>query len=449
MSKKFVALGQGGHGCVGAPIMQCLNNRSLVSLAAKQNVVGKIVDSKSDADEEMGGAAIIRKVDPHEVFTIIPLGACQVRPRRADFGKNCDDIGPKLMRAMRDDHSSELPQLVVRNGGKDLDDKTVRALPLRSVLISMTPVVKGLIALKAAGVVHADIKPGNIVYQGGVSKLIDFGMVRSNARRDILLEYYKFDLIAHTYPAYPPEWDWLTHIRSGLAENLKTEMMDNTQTDSIREMVVLCRRPQYHSKAALAAMDKGMMALAVPNTRLRPEEAYRQLMRDLSKTKLWEKIDIYSLGVAVGDVVLDRMPNHGLTDEEFYKVTGWIAKATNFDPFTRMTPEEAYREWVAIWQRGGSATAAAAAAAAATAAATAGAGAAAAPRARSASRRRPRTASPASCKRVSSLIASRPAPAYVASDCKGQVKGGQLHKYDDSYRSVANKAGVYYWRPEA
>ena len=405
-SGKFVALGQGGHGCVGAPIMQCVTNRSLVALAAKENVVGKIVDSRTDADEEMRGAAIIRKLDPREVFTIIPLGTCQV-------------------------------QLVVNTGGKDLEHKSVRALPLRSVLISLTPVVKGLAALKAAGVVHADIKPPNIVYHGGVSKLIDFGMVRSNARRDVLIEYYEFDLIAHTYQYYPPEWDWLTSVRTGMGEkNLKSDDMNNIETDSIKQSATLCKRPQFHSKAALAAMDKYMMSLAVPNTRLRPEEAYRQLLRDLSKTKLWEKIDIYGLGVAVGEVLLDRMPDHGLTDEEFYKVTGWIAKATSFNPATRATPEEAYREWAAIWKQGGPRSAA-------TAAATA---AAAPPTSR---RRRPRSASPAACKRISSLIASRPSPAYVAKDCKGQVKGGQLQRYDDTYRSVPNKAGVYYWQPEA
>ena len=421
----FTAINEGTYGCAGKPILPCVNDRSLNASASKKDVIGKIMKTVKSVEEEMAAARIMQRADPGNLFTLIPLGTCQVQPHAEDFGRKCSEIGPKIMRIADRRRGRDVPQLIIPYGGKDLAHRDLGSL--RTVLVGLTPVVKGLVALKAAGAVHSDIKPGNIVFRDGSCRLIDYGLACTNAKKDIFYEGWvaPADLINHTYEYYPPEFDWLTRIRTGGDSRLKSDGMDNVQTEVVRQIITLCKRPQYHSLQALAALDQGMMAIVKPNTRLGADRAYRQVLLDLSKSPLdlWAEVDIYSLGITVGEVIINRMPNHGLSAEEFYKVVEWVAKTTNFNVFTRITPEQAYAEWVAIW---GTARPVATARPATARAAT---------------------ARPATCSRADDLIATRSLPAYVAKECPGEVKGGQLSRRRDKFRSTPNKRGAYYWSP--
>jgi hypothetical protein len=77
------------------------------------------------------------------------------------------------------DVTGEVPYVVTRYvAGPSLDQMVAATGPLRGQALERLAwgLAEGLAAVHAAGVVHRDLKPGNVVIQGGVPVLIDFGI---------------------------------------------------------------------------------------------------------------------------------------------------------------------------------------------------------------------------------------------------------------------------------
>ena len=436
MSKSFRAFAEGTYGCVGTPSLSCVDNSKLNKLASTQNVVGKLMSRDEEAKEEFGQGNFVRKLDPTSKFSLTSFGICHAKftGNENNVGKSCPERKPDLLKAMRK-HGS-VTQLISPNGGYDLENTKA---PLKDILPAMGDILKGLIVLKRHGLVHTDIKAPNIVYSKELgAKLIDFGIPTNNSKHDIYNIWYDNGSLEFSYATYPPEWDWLARMVSGNAKHYKKTNEDEHGKDNTAKSLVvavagLCKRPQYHSLSALAALDKGMMAVAAPDPRLPIEVAFKKVMLKLSRTDIWSKVDLYGVGITIGEVILSRMPRHGLTNEQFYKVTEWIAKATDFNVFTRLTPEQAYAEWVEIWSETPAGR----------------------PQTRAATRRmqtiRSRSRSRSlvrKCVKIDSLIGTRGLPPYVAGDCKGIVRSGQLSKRRTRYTSTPDKRKKYYWKTQ-
>jgi serine/threonine-protein kinase len=82
-------------------------------------------------------------------------------------------------------HDSKLTYLVMELiDGRDLGDmlRSSRRLQFRIVLRLLTQVASALSAAMKEGVIHADIKPSNIIVGStGTTKLVDFGLARAAA----------------------------------------------------------------------------------------------------------------------------------------------------------------------------------------------------------------------------------------------------------------------------
>jgi hypothetical protein len=80
------------------------------------------------------------------------------------------------------DVTGEVPYVVTRYvAGPSLDQMVAATGPLRGQALERLTwgLAEGLAAVHAAGVVHRDLKPGNVVLQGGVPVLIDFGIAHA------------------------------------------------------------------------------------------------------------------------------------------------------------------------------------------------------------------------------------------------------------------------------
>ncbi|HEX4060976.1 MAG TPA: serine/threonine-protein kinase [Streptosporangiaceae bacterium] len=80
------------------------------------------------------------------------------------------------------DVTGEVPYVVTRYvAGPSLDQMVAATGPLRGQALERLAwgLAEGLAAVHAAGVVHRDLKPGNVVLQGGVPVLIDFGIAHA------------------------------------------------------------------------------------------------------------------------------------------------------------------------------------------------------------------------------------------------------------------------------
>jgi hypothetical protein len=80
------------------------------------------------------------------------------------------------------DVTGEVPYVVTRYvAGPSLDQKVRQDGPLRGPALERLAwgLAEGLAAVHAAGVVHRDLKPGNVVMAGGVPVVIDFGIAHA------------------------------------------------------------------------------------------------------------------------------------------------------------------------------------------------------------------------------------------------------------------------------
>ena len=345
-----VGVAEGSFGCVVRPVYKCSTNKKLNALAARMPVVGKLMKTRQAVEEELASGAAIRRLDPEGVFTLAPLGVCAVRARPRDWAAGCPDIAPKLVAVMK---RRPLDQLVIKDGGADLYSLPP-GLPLATLLHSLTPIIWGLGQLKARGVAHSDIKPDNIIYKDGQARLIDWGLSEDNndPAMGIYEKWDERDLLAHTYSAYPPEFDALAFIKTPVPSDFKSDgAVRNTDKSAVKIVRTLCRRPECHSQAAIDDMVTQLKATFPP-----PNAAtggFAGFLHRLSRAQpqLWSKVDLYGLGITIGRMVVTAMPHHGLTDRQLYEVTAWIAAATHFNVFKRLTPEVAHAQWLAIWRR--------------------------------------------------------------------------------------------------
>ena len=212
-SSKAALLGQGGYGCAFKPPLPCYADMHLPEKHGKTGpLVGKVFKAGREGDFAMEYQMLARlqELDPEGEFHVPAVGDCTVRFDRKDaIGTSCNA-------------KAGTPQLLLQDGGVPSALWAAKQSK-EAVAKAFRPLFLGLEKLSAAGLLHFDAKPENILVSNGKLRYIDLG----------LLEEWSGVLskprTTPNYFMYPPEFDYMRHLLSGTkgaykAENMKLEL---------------------------------------------------------------------------------------------------------------------------------------------------------------------------------------------------------------------------------
>jgi hypothetical protein len=210
VATRFTKLGAGTTGCVLAPAPAACGPGAGVDPARVAKVVSVAEPGAAvQLAEEASLGAVLQAADPGAVWFYVPDGVCPV-DLESPFGQAaaaaCVADGPAL--------APPLAQMSMPRGGptlgtllaqwwRDGPEEAARLAPARVAFLNalFAHLLQGLVVMHAAGVVHLDIKPDNVVLgedpAGPPGRYIDFGMGVPTVRARLLAEQPQ-------WPVWPP-----------------------------------------------------------------------------------------------------------------------------------------------------------------------------------------------------------------------------------------------------
>ena len=178
MSEASNVVGEGTYGCVHKPPLNCEGEN-----IPTPNKVTKLMKD-SEAKKELKEYQIMKKVDPNDKYYLGTPKSCKVDINA--YNKLSADKCRRLKSKDRliIDHLSKYTLLVMEDGGDNLEDYSKKAAgnsslnSLERFWLEAHRAFMGVKAFLDHGVIHHDLKPHNIVYDGERVNFIDFGLMK-------------------------------------------------------------------------------------------------------------------------------------------------------------------------------------------------------------------------------------------------------------------------------
>jgi serine/threonine protein kinase len=225
-------INQGSYGCIYSPAFPCerpdaVNSGNRISKIFKtklweQNDFYKTYNEEKAIYDNI--SPHLRSIDPHEEYFIYKYHQCKFKksPYINDISTRCNDANTVFKSRPDIDYHWALN---FSKGDRDLHN-IIQSLPpdrlqYIALLKQLEHVIEGIHKLNKKGIYHLDIKPGNIVIQNNVLKIIDFGLCKKLHPSDLS---HKHEIFRSVYEYWPIESLWLsdqltpnmidTHIRN-------------------------------------------------------------------------------------------------------------------------------------------------------------------------------------------------------------------------------------------
>jgi len=341
-------LGSGGFGCTFEPEFACEEHDRQADISSRKRVgkryVSKLFSRDTDALKEEQNYTLVHTLDPYGIFTVPMLGMCKadttiedIEQRIVPGRKTCGSVTDKLVAAFR---KGSLTQAVYEFGGESLFN-AILTVDARTLLLSLTPIITGIAGFQKTidGITrtvffHHDIKPANIVYHHGRSRLIDFGLSTNDP-----VDLFSNREIKKVYRYWPPEVDALYEVLT-LVE--KTPSCHSTAYEDVLQ-------PFDDRRTGGEASGNYMESYEDFKTSLGTEPLHEDVHRHKFADTFASKADIFALGITVAEILLDSTSLEYLTPSEQLRVRKWVRGTTNFNAFKRYKPGMALRVWQAIW----------------------------------------------------------------------------------------------------
>lgn len=278
--RKF--LGNGTYGCVFNPPLKCASGQTTSPLS---DMVGKVYFSQDEYEKERTIMELIKdSIDPKGIFTLTLQRACSIAPPTQK------DLSGASIECQR--LRGKEPQVIYPDGGDDLR-RFLRSYKhnTRAFLMwfqSMSPIFYGLTVLKAAKMVHSDIKPSNILYTAKKKKcfIIDFGLLTTGP--DMYTEYSSIKDADYVY--FPPEFKLSNMVLQNKKNLSLASFKASIQRNFDKDLCTVFKQWNVN-------VDHDMKQL-LDNIDLFKRKQKGSDIRDLMKRWTY-KADIFSLGMTI------------------------------------------------------------------------------------------------------------------------------------------------------
>lgn len=310
-------IGKGAYGCVLRSAIKCPLTQST------KNTISKVFKSEEDMEHEREINEIIQEVDPNGQFTVKYVDSCEIEHTAFEMHKRDCGFGDK---------SKKHPQIIFADGGDDLDT-AVKNVQFETLFKSLSSAFIGLDALHKKEIVHADIKPANMVYNDDTHKLaiIDFGLACKFDEFDSKMGDMCYH---HPYAIYPPEFPLLAN-----RHNYK-------KCDECQNYTLLW----YRVNPLLSGISSRPDCMIMHKEVVEFEKLFKSEIGHSSKLRCPDKIDVYSLGASILILLADSYSNkHAIittSNVPYYAgVLQLCRKMLHNVPEARITAESALAEY--------------------------------------------------------------------------------------------------------
>jgi serine/threonine protein kinase len=297
-------LGDGAGGCVLKPAVRCGTMERNASSVSK---IFALKDSKHAREEYEYITHVLRHVDPENRFTIKPREICQMQSK---------DILESQCAYKASSANASVTQIVYEYGGFSLEkSKMVHKIECMELFANMHSVFDGLVAFARNKLVHADIKPGNMVFDTKINKaaLIDFGAM-TNLWDTFYEEQDTQYLLLAAYEYFPPEFNMIA----------VTVYPDNARTSPDKN--ILQAMNKVSDTLEILAQDHrhkvtyDILSHFLHMWKERYYEFAKSWQRNTtasSMNRFVDKIDVYGLGISILEVLMKYM-KYGNTPEPMH-----------------------------------------------------------------------------------------------------------------------------------
>lgn len=333
---KYLAKGQ--YGCVFSPALLCKEHKQRsANKQMYEHSIGKVFKEKDEFGQELNlYKTIVEKLDPSSEFTVRMRNSCLVGAMSKAEQKNaCSSIKP------------DLPQIIMDNGGMDLLEWSKRnhgkAQSFIKLFSKLGPVLRGLLSMIQAGVVHRDIKCTNLLYDGNSVRIVDFGLM---TKKELVFSPDSDYILDYDYPYFPVEFKaYLAKTQQQLEPAaLKAYLHENLTASEY-----LGKDPFLWFNAMGVHVDESLLALSHEMKAVLREKS----SRDELYASYAETTDLYAFGITLLVLYarMDLIERNTFSNAILIKlafIRAFIGKLIDLNPRRRLSANDAFNEYMKL-----------------------------------------------------------------------------------------------------
>jgi len=246
-------LGEGGYGCVFVPEIPCVHGMDIEYFQKRPQAgkkVSKIFTYTDDSfRKEVDAGKMISSWDPEGRYFVLPIKACKTTVKSIEKNPAAEEC--EGLRDIKESKKRFVNQIVMPYAGTDLFQfmknryfMEQQKFPVERWFQVLENILRGVAVLKKNRVCHMDIKADNVIYDGKVAKIFDFGLVRPFGE---VYTRKNLDRLSNHYFVYPLEFIFVANqLKTGCGVcSLYIEYMKTIYSfePAVRETLF-----QYHPK---------------------------------------------------------------------------------------------------------------------------------------------------------------------------------------------------------